>query len=302
MSQLNFDCIGFGICALDYLCLIPKYPQLDEKTVLSDFSKQGGGPVPTALVTLSRLGARVAYFGKIGNDPEGEFVRQELTREGVSVDYLIRDENAQTPNAFIWIDRDSGKRTVVLNRTKISEISPTEIPLDAVAAKVWLIDGWERSGTLRVATEARRRGQAVVADFGSLREKIDEMLPLVDFPVVSENFVKQYFGDVGPAEASQRLLRFGARAAVVTCGNQGCFGTNQIRTFFQPAFYVPVVDTTGAGDVFHGAFVFGILQEWPLPRILRFASAVAALKCTGFGGRTAIPTLGAVEKFLAANA
>jgi len=302
MNRNKFDCIGFGICAADYLCLLPQYPQLDEKTVLTAFSKQGGGPVPTALVTLARLGAHVAYLGKTGNDSEGEFVRQEMAREGVNVDFVSSDPTGQTPNAFIWVDGRSGKRTVVLNRTQISEVAPDELPLEAMDAKVWLIDGWEHAGTIRVAREAKRRGQIVVADFGSLRAKIDEMLPLVDFPVVSENFVKQYWGEIEPAAACQRLLEFGARAAVVTCGPNGCFGATESDTYFQPAFKVPVVDTTGAGDVFHGAFVFGILQAWSLPRILRFASAVAAIKCTGFGGRAAIPDRSTAENFLAVNA
>lgn len=301
MSKRVFDCVGFGICALDYLCLIDKYPKLDEKTVLSDFTKQGGGPVPTALVTLARLGAQTAYIGKAGADIEGDFVQQELASEGVNIDFLVREDGSETPNAFIWIDRDSGKRGVVLNRTRITEVARNEIPVERLDAKVWLIDGWEVGGTLRIAKEAKRRGQIVVADFGSLRENIEKMLPLVNYPVVSENFVHQFFGKIEVADASQRLLRYGARAVVVTCGNKGSIATNATGTFLQPAFKVPVVDTTGAGDVFHGAFVFGILQDWPLPQTLRFASAVAALKCTGFGGRTAIPTLDATNKFLRLN-
>lgn len=302
MTRNKFDCVGFGICAADYLCLLPQYPQLDEKTVLSAFSKQGGGPVPTALVTLARLGAQVAYLGKTGNDSEGDFVRQEMAREGVNVDFVSSDPTGQTPNAFIWVDGRSGKRTVVLNRTQISAVTPDELPLETLDAKVWLIDGWEPAGTIRVARTAKQRGNIVVADFGSLREKIDAMLPLVDFPVVSENFIKQFFGKIEPETACRRLLEFGARAAVVTCGPNGCFGATECETWFQPAFKVSVVDTTGAGDVFHGAFVFGILQEWPLPRILHFASAVAAIKCTGLGGRAAIPDRNTAENFLATNA
>ena len=299
MTETRFDCIGFGICAADYLCLLGHYPKLDEKTTASEFSKQGGGPVPTALVTLARLGARTAFIGKVGNDAAGDFIREEFRREGVSTAFMIIDEAVKTPEAFIWIDQPSGKRTVVLNRTHISDVSVGQIAAEQVTAgKILLIDGWEAETSIQAAKWAKDSGRIVVADFGSVRERIEEMLPLVDYPIVSAKFIRQMWGQIEVPTATKKLLQWGARAGVVTCGPQGCFGNDGQHVYFQPAFTVPVVDTTGAGDVFHGAFIFGLLQQWALPDILRFASAVAALKCTALGGRAGIPNRPQTEQFL----
>jgi len=302
MNNGHFDCVGLGICAVDYLCLLASYPQIDEKTVLQSFSKQGGGPTPTALVALARLGARTAYIGKVGHDEGGEFIARDLENEGVNTTFLIKDKTVRTPDAFIWIDSPSGKRTVVLNRTQMSDISLHEMSLKKVAAgKAFLIDGWEVEASIQAAQWARQAGKIVIADFGSLREKIEEMLYLVDYPIVSEKFMRQMWGEIAPGEAVNKLLKWGAKAAIITCGIRGCYGANANGMFHQPAFKVPVIDTTGAGDVFHGAAIYAILQGWTLPQLLRFASAVAALKCSALGGRAGIPKLPEVDAFLNQN-
>ena len=300
--KLMVDCVGFGICASDYLCLLPEYPELDQKTELVAFAKQGGGPVPTALVTLARLGIKTAYIGKIGDDDEGRFITQELQDAGVDTRGVVIDGKSSTPRAFIWIDKISGKKTIALNRTTISDFKPDELSRTVITKGTILhLDGREVQASLQAARWAREAGRTVVMDVGSMRPQIEDLLALVDYPVVSENFVQQYFGEINQADAAKALLKFGAKAAVVTCGKNGSYAANSEGVIHQPAFQVPVVDTTGAGDVFHGAFIFGLLQAWPIARILRFAGAVAALKCTQLGGRTGIPNLEGVESFLRKN-
>ncbi|MCI0515535.1 PfkB family carbohydrate kinase [candidate division KSB1 bacterium] len=299
MNEIQVECVGQGICAVDFLCLLPYYPALDEKLVLQNFSKQGGGPVPTALVTLARLGVKTAFLGKVGADTEGAFIIDDLRQEGVDTAAMTVEPPMHTPCAFIWIDSHSGKRTVVLNRTQTSDLTLTTQHHQMISrSKILLIDGWEVDTALQSARWARQAGLKIVADFGSVRPRMPALLAAVDYPVVSEKFVSQFWGKLDAARATQNLMQTGAQVGVVTCGVHGCFGSDRTGTYFQSAFQVPVVDTTGAGDVFHGAFIYGLLQHWDLPQILRFASAVAALKCCSLGGRAGIPNLAATQKFL----
>ncbi len=295
----NYDCIGLGICAADYLCIVPKYPKLDEKTETVEFSYQGGGPIATALVTLARLDFSTGFIGKIGDDKDGKFVLQQFADEGVNISGIIIDKNMQTNKAFIWIDQDSGKRSIVLNGNKYLPVTADEISTDHVkSTKYLLIDGRDTDSVFYLIEWAKKNGIQIVLDAGSPRERMDELLKLVDYPVVSQSFCLNYLNTKNYLDAVQQLLDFGAKAAVVTCGEAGCYGADKSGVYYQQAFQVPVVDTTGAGDVFHGAFTAGLLKKWKLPKILKFASAVAAIKCKHLGGRKGIPNMDAVNQFL----
>ena len=300
MAQ-NYDCIGLGICAADYLCIVPKYPKLDEKTETVEFSYQGGGPVATALVTLARLGFSTSFTGKIGDDRDGRFVLEQFVDEGVNTSGIIIDKNMPTNKAFIWIDQDSGKRSIVLNGKKYIPVTADEISLAHVkSTKYLLIDGRDTNSVFYAIEWAKKNGIKIVLDAGSPRGRMDELLKLVDYPVVSQSFCFKYLNTKNYRDAVQQLLDFGAKAAVVTCGDEGCYGADKTGVYYQQAFQVPVVDTTGAGDVFHGAFTAGLLMKWKLPGILKFASAVAAIKCKHLGGRKGIPNMEAANKFLQA--
>ncbi len=296
---MDFDCIGFGICAVDFLCLVPKYPGLDEKTEALEFSMQGGGPVATALTTLARLGRQTSFISRVGDDDNGKFLVNEFTRVGVNISGLIVDPEIPTQQAFIWIDASTGKRSIVLNSSRYRPIAAWELKLDHVrSARYLLIDGRDTEATFAMIHWAKAHGTKIVLDAGSQREGMEEILALVDYPVVSERFCHQYFRSNDYRWVVQQLLQRGATAAVVTCGSRGCFGGDESGNWYQPAFPVKVKDTTGAGDVFHGAFIFGLLEGWELKIILKFASAVAALKCTQLGGRSGIPDLQTVNHFL----
>jgi ribokinase len=139
-----YDVVGLGVCAVDFLCRLPRYPKLDEKTELTEFSQQGGGPVPTALVTLARLGARVGYVGKVGGDEVGRFVRESLEREGVDTGGLVATPGARTSRAFVWIDGPSGLKSIAADRTGLSDLRSQEISRDLIASgRYLLIDGKE---------------------------------------------------------------------------------------------------------------------------------------------------------------
>jgi len=298
-----YDVIGLGICAVDFLCRLPNYPKLDEKTELVEFSMQGGGPVPTALVTLARLGIKGCYLGKVGDDEGGRFVRKSLEREGVDPCGLVVSSGARTPQAFVWIDGPSGLKSIAADRTGLEDLRPEEISRELVmAGRYLLIDGKETEAALRAASWSRQAGGEVILDVGSQRSKMEELLRLTDHLVVSESFALQFGKTNDVVAAAQTLFGFGPKVVAVTLGHRGSICLSKGGLFRQPAFSVPVVDTTGAGDVFHGAFIYGLLRCWDLRRTMRFASAVAAIKCGKMGGRAGIPTLSQVEEFLTSQA
>jgi len=295
----KWDCLGFGLCAADYLCIVPHYPRLDEKIDAVEFSQQGGGPVATAMATLGRLGAKPAFLGKVGGDLAGQFIQQELEKDGVDTSLLIVAPTAYSAQAFLWIDRATGKRTCVLSNNQIPEVKPEEINPEWISQTGFLhIDGRDEEAALFAARTAKEKGVPVVMDVGSVRRRMEEFFPVVDYFVCSQSFVQQFLSNCSPEKAVATIKARGPKVAIITLGEQGSIAFDGKNIYLEPAFKVKVVDTTGAGDVYHGAFIYGLLQEWPLPLVLCFANAVAALKCTALGGRKGIPTLTKAVDFL----
>ncbi len=285
-----FDCVGVGICALDHLALLPHFPSPDEKLDLLEFSVQGGGPVPTALATMARLGSRVTFVGKVGSDECGRTVLGELESFGVDVSGAVIDPHSRTARAYIWIDRSTAKRTVALDRTNTANLRPKEVRQDLISEGTYLLtDARETEVALEVVRKAKSSGSQIVLDLGNTREQTEAFLELADFPVVSQTFVDAFWPGTDPAGGVRKLLDWGAKAAVVTCGPEGAFFGENGQVWKQPAFSVKAVDTTGAGDVFHGAFVYGLTKGWSLAEVVRFSAAAAALKCRKIGGRVGIP-------------
>lgn len=299
-SSSRLTCVGLGLCALDYSFQVQNYPGLDDKIEATAFSRQGGGPVATALCALSRLGIPVGFIGKCGQDAEGKILRDELRRFGVNTSGLILDPDSRTPRAFIIVEKGNGKRTVILDRTETSTLSADEFKFELIKkAKFLLIDGRELETSLTAAMLMQRSGGEVILDAGSPRKNIGDILPHVDHLVVSNRFSTDFTQEDDPGNAALKLAHMGFKSVVITSGSKGCIGATSDGLFFQQeAFEVDAVDTTGAGDVFHGGFVYGLIQGWALPDILRFASAMAAIKCTRLGGRRGIPELAEVDDFL----
>ena len=296
----KIECVGLGLCALDYTFVVDRYPRLDEKIDTTSFSRQGGGPVPTALCTLSKFGVACAFIGKCGKDGDGKLIRDELRRFGVNSRFLILDADSRTPRAFVIVEKESGKRTVILDRSETSALSPDELNVSSIQkARFLLIDGREPETSLTAAVLARKAGGEVILDAGSPRKKIGDILPYVDHLVASNRFSLDFTQEVDPGKAALKLAHMGFKSVVITSGHKGSIGaTSDGELFQQDVFHVDVVDTTGAGDVFHGAYVYGLVRGWELPRILEFASAAAALKCTRLGGRRGIPELEEVSALI----
>jgi ribokinase len=297
--KTTYDCLGLGVNAVDHLCILDPYPALDDKVDVKRSSLQGGGPVPTAMVTLARLGAKVCYVGKVGDDPDGEFIRAQFKKEGVDTRHLLVDKKIRTSRASIWIDRRSGKRTVALDRDRKNRLKRTELEfMNSVSSRFLHLDAREVEISILAARWARKHAAQVCLDVGSLRDGVEKLFPLVDHLIVSSRFACGFTKISDPANACRALMKREFTTVVVTVGEEGCICGAEDKLFRSPGFPVKVVDTTGAGDVFHGAFIYGLLKRWSLRRAARFANACAAIKCRKLGGRAGIPTLNEVDGFI----
>ncbi len=294
-----FDVVGLGYTATDYLAVVPHLPRPDTKLETGCLSIQGGGPVATALVTVRRLGFRPLYIGKVGDDDFGRFMLEELRKEQVDVTNVVCEKGATSQFAFIMVDAEQGHRTIVWTRGTVSRLRRGEAELGAVdRCRCLLLDDLETEAGIEAAARARGQGIPIVLDAGSVREGMAELVPMCDYVVASSQFGSQYAGSSDPSAAARLIHQKTGRVAVVTAGERGSFCAGPDGSLEQPGFKVRAVDTTGAGDVFHGAFAVGILNGWDLPRVLEFSNAVAAMKCTKLGGRPGIPTFAEALEFL----
>ena len=289
---------GIGYCGMDYLCIVPYVP-LDDKVEMVKSLVQGGGPAVTAIVAAARLGAKTAFCGAVGDDERGAQIVAGLAAEGVDTHGVKIRRRAESPAGFCWIEQKSGKRSIAWTRGSARPLSPRELDRDLIRnSRVLHLDGHQTQAALAAARFARKQGVTVSIDAGTLVPKIDELLALSDIVIASEKFALRYTGETRMDAAVKKLFSTGRRFSAVTMGKAGSVGFDGKNLLRCPSFKVAVVDTTGAGDVYHGAFAFAYASGKPWAECMRFAAAVAALKCTRLGGRTGIPDLRTTQKFM----
>jgi sulfofructose kinase len=286
------DVVGFGLNAVDHLCRVPVFPTFDSKMLLEGYECQPGGQVATALVALQRWGLRTAYLGTFGSDPLGALARAALVDEGVAVDGCITRAGARNQLAVILVDGGSGERTVLWHRDAALVVRPEEIdPKHVCAGRVLHLDGFDCDAAIEAAGWARTAGIPTVLDMDSPRGRVEGLLRHIDIAIVPRAFALQFGDGRDPAAALPALARFNCALVGVTLGQEGSVAWCEGRTFRTPAFPVSCVDTTGAGDVFHAAMIYGLLAGWDVETMLHFANAAAALQCTRLGAQPGIPTL-----------
>ncbi len=293
---------GLGQCALDNLFIIDSFPVPDTKKEVLEWTIAGGGPVATALVSLSRLGIACSFFGITGDDETGEKIRKSLLTENINIEGLLKRAGADSQVAFIAIEKETGKRTIFWKRPSAKPLSPNELPDDFLDnTDFLLLDGLMSEASIYAAKKARDKKIPVMLDAGRMREGIIELAHLSDYVVCSEEFAREFSSNTGhfnPEKTILQMTAFNVKAATITLGDKGNITAAGDEIFRTPPFSVDVVDTTGAGDVFHGGYIYGLLQKWDIREVVRFASAFAALKCRALGGRAGIPGLNEVENFL----
>lgn len=295
-----FDVVGLGLNAMDYLITVPYYPAFNSKVEFLEYAVKPGGQVATAMAALARLGARVRYIGAVGADEVGQKQIASLVEGGVECSLVRVVDHATSQLAFIIIDQQTGERTIIWSRDARLTMRPDHLDRTAITSgRILHLDGHDVAAAVQAARWAREAGVPVVIDVDNAYPGIEELLPLVDYLVTSADFPRRVTGLTGQREGLKALKdRFGNYFVAMTLGADGVLAYHQDEYVHVAGFQVECRDTTGAGDAFHGGFIYGLLRRMSLVDTLRFANAVAALNCRALGARGGLPTLEEVGMLL----
>jgi sulfofructose kinase len=288
-----------GLNSVDFLTAVPEFPAPNSKMKMLQFSKQGGGQVATALVALSRWGVKTKYIGKVGSDELGQFSLQSIRQEGVNVSSVTTEPDATNQFATILVDASTGDRTILWNRDDRLMYREGELRKEEVCCgRLLHLDGHDIRAAIQGARWAKEESIPTVVDLDKVEPLTSELIQEIDFLLTSSRFPTLYTGISDQKEAFLELQKQAPGFLCTTLGPSGAMAWVNGEIFYAGGFNVKTFDTTGAGDVFHGGFIYGLLQNWDIKKILRFANAAAALKCLDLGGRRGIPTLDKIHKFL----
>jgi len=289
--------LGVGINATDTVIRLPRFPALDSKVEVTSTQVKAGGQVASAMVACRRWGLQARYVGKIGDDAAGRFQAEEMRREKVDAHWIIAC-GQQSQSAFILVDEASGERTVLWKREPGIALRPRDIKRAWISsAAALLVDGHDTAAAAQAARWARDQNIPVVADIDNLYPGVEGLLQFVDYAVTSKDFPARVTGERNLLKALP-LMRgtFNSRLAAATIGRLGVLAWDGLQFFLCAGFRVNAIDTTGAGDVFHGAFVYGLVQGWGIKDLLEFSCAAAALNCESLGARGGIRSIREIEK------
>ncbi len=289
----SFDVVGVGLNATDTLILLSKFPAYAGKVAFEREILSPGGQVASAMVTCARLGLRVKYIGTMGDDERGRVQMESLLATGINLDDVQVRQNCPNQTAYILIDQTTGERTVLWRREECLRLEPASItPEQITSARLLHIDGHDTPAVARAAQIARQHGIPVTVDVDTIYHGFDKVLPHVDYLVASSEFPVQWTNERDPFKALQTIQEeYDIRVAAMTLGAHGALARVDGVFVYSPAFVVNCVDTTGAGDVFHGAFCYAVLKGMAMRDALEFSNAMAALNCTALGARGRISTI-----------
>ena len=296
-----FDAVALGLNAVDHLIVVPQYPGFNSKVPLISHTIAPGGQCATAMVALARLGMRASYIGKVGSDDFGRLQIHSLKSEGVESSGVMVVDGAESQIAYIVVDEPSGERTVIWHRDERLMIGVDEVDPEAITSgRALLLDAHNVAASIAAARFARAAGVPTVLDIDNIYPGVEELLPLIDFLISSTGFPLRLTEEADLRVALKKLQSLtGSLFVAATLGREGVLAYFQEEYIHSPAFTVDCRDTTGAGDAFHGGFIYGLLAGHSVEHTLRFANAVAGLKCRAIGARTALPTLEEVNELLA---
>lgn len=295
-----FDVVGVGLNATDTLILLSRFPAYAGKVAFDEEILSPGGQVASAMVTCANLGLKVKYIGTVGDDERGRVQLESLRGSGIDLEDVEVRKNCANQTAYILIDRSTGERTVLWRRDDCLRLSAAAITLEKIAcARMLHIDGHDTAAVSKAAAIARRLSIPVTVDVDTIYHGFDQVLPNVDYLVASSEFPVQWTNEPDPFKALETIQdEYGMRVAAMTLGAHGALARVDGKFVYSPAFVVNCVDTTGAGDVFHGAFCYAVLQNMPMREVLEFSNALAALNCTALGARGGISTIGEAKALM----
>ncbi len=288
---MKFDVVGLGTVVVDFEVLLREFPRANTKNEVTGSHVQIGGPVPTALALLSRFGLSCSFIGSWGQDRLGEMIEADFADCGIDFSWSSITQETRTGFAHVWIDQSNGSRTVAYDRSN-TQLSSDKIDCTPLrSCRALHLDGWPTEAALLAARTVSESGGLVCLDTGSPKPGMEQLIPYVEVINCPRHFLPAFLNtedfDVGAA----RLLEMGPRIVTVTSGSQGAALWTKDTKIEMPAFPIRAVDTTGAGDVFSGALIYAAMHRWPSERMVMFAAAAAAMKCSAIGNRDALPKL-----------
>jgi sulfofructose kinase len=303
MTELSkVDLVGVGLNATDTLIPLESFPVAGSKVEYRTANVLPGGQVATTVVACQHWGMRTRYVGKLGDDDAAALHRREFARAGVETQ-LVTVAGCASPQSLIIVD-GGGERTVLCRRDERLVLQAEELERDwIVNARALHVDGHDTAAATVAAEWARAAGVRVIADIDEVYPGVEELLEKIDYLIVSRDFPCRLMAEPDLEEALRQMHhRYGCLLTAATLGADGVVAWDGKQFHYASAFCVPVVDTTGAGDIFHAGFIYGMLQEWPLQRQLDFACAAAALNCVAVGARGGIESIESIENLMATGA
>jgi sulfofructose kinase len=299
MKKLSkVDLVGVGLNAIDTLIPLSDYPARGSKVEYRLANVLPGGQVATTVVACQQWGMRTRYVGKLGDDETAKLHHEEFARAGVETQLTIVPGGV-SPQSLILVD-GAGERTVLCRRDERLVLLPSDLDREwIVNARALHVDGHDTAAATVAAGWARAAGIPVIGDLDELYPGVEELLENIDYLVVSRDFPCRLMAEKDLEKALRGMhRRYGCVLAAATLGQEGVLAWNGKQLHHVSAYNVPVVDTTGAGDIFHAGFIYGLLQDWPLKQQLDFACAAAALNCMAVGARGGIQALAAIEELM----
>lgn len=294
-----YDIVGIDQPCVDLSVNLNKFPQKDGREHILNYSFQGGGKTATGLAAAASLGAACALVGNVGDDRLAYFCQKDLDFHGVDARYLIKRPQKYTSFSVVISEKETCTRCILPHRSNGERIRFDEIPEELFKNTKFLYISWVNDDILKAVRAARSFGAGIVIDADESTEGVNEILPLTDIFIASEKLYEKWFPGSADRDVNCRAVQAkGPGIVMFTMGGKGCFGMDENGFFSIPAYSVDIVDTLGAGDTFHGAFVAGRTMGMTAQDSARLASAAAAIKCTRIGGRAGIPDLKTVRTFM----
>ena len=303
MDARSIDVLGLGAVAVDDIVVTPRFPSENSKIEVAEMRKQLGGLAGTALVAAARMGARCAYAGTLGNDESSRFVLGSLAEEGVDVSFVGIEEGARPFHSVVIVAGDGGTRTILFSGAGVKGAHDRLPDAEVIRrSRVVLLDTVGMEGMLRAARIARAEGIARVGDFERADQpSFSELFDLTNHLILPFEFALRLTGSATPQEAIDSLWSSERELVAITNGGEGSWYRSsefEGQVLHQSAFAVSVSDTTGCGDVFHGAYAAALAAGLPTERRIQLAAAAAAMKAMRPGGPSALPRVDEVERFI----
>jgi sulfofructose kinase len=298
------DLVGVGLNATDTVIPLATYPARGSKVEYSTSTVLPGGQVATTVVACQHWGLRTRYIGKLGDDLAATLHREAFSHAGVET-HIITVPGGASAQSLILVDAQ-GERTVFIRRDSDARLvlRPSDLDRDSIInARALHVDGYDTEAAILATTWARAANIPVIADLDELYPNVETLIANVDYLIVSRDFPSRLMAEPDLEQALRKMhRRYNCRLAAATLGQEGVLAFDGKQLHHTPAYSVPVIDTTGAGDIFHAGFIYALLADWPLDRQLEFACAAAALNCTAVGARGGIHSLDDIATLMATGA